>query len=121
MEVNMDNGFKLEPVRMQMLAEAKELSECNKLTTKYGLSLSEAQIQNLVEHRFGALRDTGRVEFGEGILKKLIYAFCDSPYISQENYEETILELQDSFLLLQKRVDGPHIGRRADRIHENCL
>ena len=89
--------FAMEPVKMQMLATANELRECNELTARYGLTLSEAQIQRMVEHRFAALRDTDRIEFGEGILKKLIYAFCDSPYITQEDYEETILELQDSF------------------------
>lgn len=93
----MDGNFALEPIRMQMLAAADELRECNALTARFGLSLSEKQIQGIVESRFGALRDTGRIEFGEGILKKLVYAFCDSPYLTQENYEETILELQDSF------------------------
>lgn len=89
--------FAMEPMKMQMLATANELRACNELTAHYGLSLSEAQIQRMVEQRFAALRDTDRIEFGEGILKKLIYAFCDSPYITQEDYEETILELQESF------------------------
>lgn len=93
----MADQFALDPVRMQMLTAESELRGCNEFTARYGLTLSEAQIQGLVERRFGALKDTGRIEFGEGILKKLIYAFCDSPYITQENYEETILELQDSF------------------------
>ena len=30
-------------------------------------------------------------------IKKLIEAFCDSPYIMQSNYEETLEELQDIF------------------------
>jgi len=93
----MADHFALDPVRMQMLTAESELRDCNEFTARYGLTLSKAQIQGLVERRFGALKDTGRIEFGEGILKKLIYAFCDSPYITQENYEETILELQDSF------------------------
>lgn len=93
----MTDAFSLEPVRFQMLVAAQELRHCNDLTVRFGLTLSEKQIQSLVERRFGALRDTGRIEFGEGILKKLIYAFCDSPYISQENYEDAIIELQDSF------------------------
>jgi hypothetical protein len=89
---------------MQLLA-AQELRECNLFTGRYGLSLSEAQIERLVVRRFGALRDTGRVEFGEGILKKLIYAFCDSPYLFQENYEDTLLELQDSFYYFKGEAD----------------
>jgi len=93
----MDNDFSLKPVDAQTLVAVYELRECNELTARFGLTLSETQIQSLVEHRFDALRETGRIEFGEGILKKLIYAFCDSPYLAQENYEETIIELQDSF------------------------
>ena len=47
----------------------------------------------LINKRFEALKNTGRIEFDEGILKKLIEAFCDSPYIMQNNYEETLEEL----------------------------
>ncbi|MGE4485924.1 MAG: DUF6323 family protein [Oscillospiraceae bacterium] len=93
----MADTFFLEPVKMQMLEARQELRELNDLTAQFGLYLSEEQIQSLVERRFGALKDTGRIEFGEGILKKLVCAFCDSPYISRENYEDTIIELQDSF------------------------
>ncbi|MGE5473806.1 MAG: DUF6323 family protein [Ignavibacteriales bacterium] len=93
----MDKKFDITIVSMQKLQTAAELRECNEITAKYGLSLSEQQIQSLVEKRFEALKDTGRIEFGQGILKKLITEFCDSPYIMQENYEDTILELQDSF------------------------
>ena len=93
----MDKDTSLISFDMQMLTAANELCECNNLTARFGLTLSEAQIHSLVERRFNALMDTGRIEFGEGILKKLVYSFCDSPYLTQENYEETIIELQDSF------------------------
>lgn len=93
----MDKKFALEPAKIQILAAIRELRECNQFTAKFGLKLTESQIMNLVESRFNALRDTGRMEFGEGILKKLIYAFCSSPYLTQDNYEETMIELQDSF------------------------
>ncbi|MEG2429850.1 MAG: DUF6323 family protein, partial [Oscillospiraceae bacterium] len=72
---------------------------------QFGLTLTETQITNLVEKRFVALKETGRIEFGEGILKKLICAFCDSPYITKENYEELIWELQDSFYYFKNESD----------------
>ncbi len=93
----MNQNFSLDPISMQRMAAVDELRECNQLTARFGLRLSEEQIQSLVNFRFEALQNTMRIEFGEGVLRKLIYAFCDSPYISQENYEETIAELQDSF------------------------
>jgi len=87
----------LEPFALQRLAAVQELRDCNGFTAQFGLSLREEQIHNLVARRFEALRDTGRVEFGSGVLPKLIYAFCDSPFISQETCEDTITELQDLF------------------------
>lgn len=93
----MDDKFALDPVSMQKLCMADELRQCNDLTIRYSLFLSEQQVRELTERRFEALRNTGRIEFGQGILKKLVTEFCDSPYLTQENYEDTISELQDSF------------------------
>lgn len=93
----MDKKIDMTIINMQKLQAAEELRECNELTVRFGLSFSEQQIQSIIEKRFNALKDTGRIEFGKGILKMLITEFCDSPYITQENYEDTILELQDSF------------------------
>ena len=73
------------------------IKKCNELTIKFGVSLSDEAIERLINKRFEALKNTGRIEFDEGILKKLIEAFCDSPYIMQNNYEETLEELQDIF------------------------
>ncbi|MEG0780818.1 MAG: DUF6323 family protein [Oscillospiraceae bacterium] len=93
----MADDFFLEPLKMQQLAAAQELRDCNDFTAQFGLRLSEPQVQTLVAARFEALKATGRMELGEGILKKLIIAFCDSPYLTQENYEDTLLGLQESF------------------------
>ena len=73
------------------------IKKCNELTIKFGVSLSDEVIERLINKRFEALKNTGRIEFDEGILKKLIEAFCDSPYIMQNNYEETLEELEDFF------------------------
>ena len=101
----MENEFSLEPLKMQALAEIQEISDLNEMSGRFGLAFSERQIRNLVEKRFEALKDTGRIEFGTGILKKLIYAFCDSPYIYPGNYEETIAELQDLFYYFKNETE----------------
>jgi hypothetical protein len=93
----MNDGFALSPVELQKAQTIAELRECNSFTASYGLYLSDKQIQVLTERRIAALKDTGRIEFGQGILKKLVTAFCDSPYLTQQNYEDSIIELQDSF------------------------
>lgn len=93
----MDNNSSLSLLGMQKLQAAAELRECNELTARFGLSLSDSQIHSLIERRFEALLDTGRIEFGQGVLHKLVAAFCDSPHLTQVDYEDTLLELQDSF------------------------
>lgn len=82
---------------VQIAGTVKALEACNVLTEGYGLTLSHAQALALAQRRVEALRATDRVEFGEGILKKLIFAFRSSPYLCQQNYEETLGELQDIF------------------------
>ena len=67
------------------------------MSRHYGLSLGYSQMQELEEGRYRALADYGRIEFGEGILQDLVQMFCDSPYITQENYAVVLAEFQDIF------------------------
>ena len=78
-----------------------ELVCCNRFSEQYGLSLSEAQMEQLAVRHEEALRASGRVEFGTGVLEKLVQAFCDSPYLVQEEYAETLAELQEQFYHLK--------------------
>ena len=82
---------------LQLSAAKEEIRRCNDLNQIYGLTLTESDITELVELRGNALRSTGRVEFGGGILPKLIRAFCKSPYVDPYNYATTLAELQDAF------------------------
>lgn len=79
--------------------QMQKVIEMNKKTEIFGLALTEEDAKLLVERRQENLREQQRVEFGEGILSKLIFTFCDSPYIYQENYVKTIARLQEIFYL----------------------
>lgn len=92
--VNQQEGNQLK-VRKQM----KDLIACNDYTKKFGIQLSETDAMELIEERRENLIRQERIEFGEGILTKLIFAFCDSPYIYQDNYVDTIQRLQEIFYL----------------------
>lgn len=74
-----------------------EVMKCNDLTVKFGLVLTETQALALVETRSLALKGNGRIEFGGGVIDKIINEFCDSPYLSMHNYEETLHELLETF------------------------
>ena len=74
-----------------------EIMKCNDMTVKFGLILTEIQALELVETRSYALKQNGRIEFGGGVIDKIISEFCDSPYISINNYNETLHELLEIF------------------------
>lgn len=77
--------------------QLQKIIECNHYTGKFGLSLSEEDTLILLEDRKNSLKEQERIEFGEGILPKLIFTFCDSPYLYQENYVEVMGRLQEIF------------------------
>ena len=77
--------------------EITNIKKCNEYTSQYGLVLSDNQISNLLERRKDTLKETGRIEFREGIIDKIIREFFDSPYISQDNYFFTLYELVEIF------------------------
>lgn len=93
----MDDFTYLFPLPMQLADVSKKLAACNQKTAQYSLSLSEPQLQTLLEQRNLVLKRTGRIELGEGILIKLMETFCSSPYLSQHNYETTLKKLQELF------------------------
>lgn len=73
------------------------LERYNRRSEPYGLTLSESALQRLHLLRTEVLQQTGRIELGGGVLEKLIIAFCDSPYVVQSKYEDTLAELQELF------------------------
>ncbi|WP_330572229.1 DUF6323 family protein [Muricomes intestini] len=85
---------------LQLTNQRKELailSSMNQKTERFGLSLREEEMHELIECRNQSLKVHGRVEFGEGILDKIIYTFCDSQYINQQNYLQSLEKLEDIF------------------------
>lgn len=77
--------------------QVSEIRKTNEYSQQYGLILREEDMEVLLLERKNTLKEEQRVEFGESILKKLILEFCDSAYISQDNYVETLVALQGIF------------------------
>ena len=83
---------------------AEEVMQTNAYTERYGLVLSSEETEVLLAERQKSLQAQRRVEFGQGILPKIIQEFCDSAYISQSNYTETLARLQDIFFLYKNEM-----------------
>lgn len=92
---------------MILLQEQNQLGKVvktNETTKQYGLSLTEQDAELILEERKNSLAEQKRVEFGEGIAAKIIYEFCDSDYIHQSNYVDTIIRLQEIFYLYKNEM-----------------
>jgi hypothetical protein len=88
-----DNGFSLVPVRDR----AAKIMRCNETTQKFGIKLSGNDALSLLAASERALKRSGRVEFEGGAVESLLSAFCDSPYLGQENFAETMEDIIDIF------------------------
>lgn len=89
---------------LQNQTQLASVLETNQYTEKFGLSLLKQDAELILANRLEVLKQQRRVEFGEGIVPKIIYEFCDSDYIEQDNYVDTILRLQDIFYLFKNEM-----------------
>lgn len=98
----MDNNW------LELLQNTNQLArvtETNQYTKQFGLTLSEQDAQLILDNRKATLREQRRVEFGESIVPKIIYEFCDSNYIDQGNYVESMIRLQEIFYLYKNEME----------------
>ena len=90
---------------VQQQNQLGNLLKTNQKTEKFGLSISEQDAEMILQERKNALQEQKRIEFGEGIVQKIIYEFCDSDYIDQNNYVNTIIRLQEIFYLYKNEMN----------------
>lgn len=102
-------------------AAAGELIAGCRVWEQFGMVLSPRQAVMLAQHQ-AALLDTGRIDFGGGVLKKLADAFCGSPYIQPDDWADTLAELTTIFYSLKNETrdllgDDALIAAMAARFH----
>lgn len=113
---------------MQLQNQEKELHmvlTCNEKTESFGLSLSHEDAKELIVSRNTSLKKYQRVEFGEGILPKLIFQFCDSQYINQSEYQKILARLQDIFFRFKNEsgdllTDDELLNYMSEQFEEVC-
>ena len=89
---------------MQQKNQLTEVLKTNQYAEQYGLVLSERDAEFLVQERSLSLKEQRRVEFGQGIMPKIIMEFCDSAYIDQNHYTEILIRLQSIFYLYKNEM-----------------
>ena len=85
-------------------SQIKQILAVNEYSEQYGLSLSREDTELLLTERRNVLKRERRVEFGQSILPQIIYTFCDSFYIIQDNYLDVLIRLQEIFFLYKNEM-----------------
>ncbi len=91
-------------ILLQQKNQLAKVLETNEMTARYGLVLTQQDAELLAAERSRVLKRERRVEFGPGILPKVIEQFCDSDFIDQNNYVDTLLRLQEIFYLYKNEM-----------------
>lgn len=113
-------------VLLQQQNQLSKVMETNRMTQRYGLVLNEREAKLIIGERARALQQEKRVEFGESITPKIIYEFCDSDFIDQNNYVETIIRLQGIFYLYKNEMqdeisDDELLHFMKEQFEETCF
>lgn len=109
-----------------LTARNKEsLTATNHYSVQFGVYLSKTDITQLLKSHVDILKDEERLELGESILSKLVFAFCDSAYIYQDNYADTLDHLQKIFYhykndLLDMYTDDELVEMMAIEYNTTC-
>jgi len=84
---------------------AKELSALNKHTEQFGIVLSEKDCTDIAECRSDLLVENERIEVGAGAVKRIIEVFCDSGYVNQQNFRDTVEGLLECFYSIKTETE----------------
>ena len=100
--------IKMSPTALLKQHATAEILKMNDLSSHFGLTLTHAQAEEIVETNTVALRNHGRIQLGKGVAGKLIAAFCDSKYLNINNYAEYINELLEIFYCLKMEAQDTY-------------
>lgn len=103
-----------------------EVLETNRAAERYGLALTREEAELILAERTRVLREQKRVEFGEGIVPRIIDEFCDSDFIDRDNYADTVIRLQEIFYLYKNEMqdevsDGELLHFMREQFEEICF
>lgn len=85
-------------------AAIREIVSTNTVSRQFGLTLNEADAEQILAARHLYLKNLGRVEIGSGVIGQLILVFCRSPFLSQENYTAALIDLLEAFYYIKNET-----------------
>lgn len=123
----MDNlSVSFSPNSLVEKATVRQIMLTNEVSQQYVLTLTEEDAKQLVATKNYCLKTLGRIEVGGEILNDIILAFCDSPYLWQGNYSETLNQLVTIFYIYKEETmeqisDAELIEIMKDYFDNRCM
>ena len=100
----------------------KEILRTNHNSQKYGLTLTEDNVKEIIEHRNNVLKDQGKIEMDIKTTKNLIKSIYTSPFTDKDCYLETINKIQDIFYDLKykskNKVSDIELIEKLDKFYK---
>ncbi len=90
-----------------------EILEMNKESREFNLVLTPRDAASILEARNEFLQQLARIEMSIDVSKSLIRNFCNSSFITPEDYVATLIELHEIFYHIKNETD--------DKIGDNEL
>lgn len=79
------------------------IMESNQVAEMFGLQITPADAEEIINARNQNLTELGRVDIDLGIVKKIIQAFCSSPYMDSTSFVATINDLVHTFYFFKNQ------------------
>lgn len=120
MYLNKKKNYSLININQFPVSDSKAVKEglirVNGITNEYGLVLTVKEVNRLSEAVSGALRESGRIEIGEGIMPVLAEEFSSSVFVNIDNYAEVLEELVYVFFNVKTALCDKIADRELVRI-----
>ncbi len=84
---------------------ANQLLALNKTTKQSGIVLTKSDCAEIAQCRGELLVQTERIEVGAGAVSKIIEMFCDSGYVDQRTFKDTVNALLECFYEIKTQTD----------------
>ena len=84
---------------------ASQLVSLNDYTVQHGIVLSQKDCNEIAQVRAELLIENERIEMGVGAAQRIIEEFCDSGYVDQHTFKDTVEELLECFYTIKNETD----------------
>ena len=104
-DVNMISNIILSSLNKDLMSiQENEILKLNSESSRYGLTLSLDDVEEIIRSRNLTLKSYGRIELNMNATKKLIENLYTSQYTDKDDYVELINDLQEIFYYLKNET-----------------